>query len=83
MKIISGVAVLYIPQCHVVEGGPVPKSLYRLSEEDVERDKDRTPPEETPFTLDGLYHTAHVVRDFPHEVRKTLRMSCDFFPRLV
>ena len=58
---------VYKMQCHVPEGGPVPKSLYKISDDELDRDKDRSP-EDTPFTLDGLYHTAFVVRDFPHEV---------------
>ena len=44
----------------------MPKSLYALEEE---VDKDRSP-EESHFGADSLYHTAYVVKDFPHEVRQ-------------
>ncbi len=42
----------------------VPKCLY-MTEEDLERDRS---PEEAPFGAGSLYHTAHVMKDFPHEV---------------
>ncbi|CAG5123336.1 unnamed protein product, partial [Candidula unifasciata] len=46
--------------CDVPEGGLVPKSLYQ--EELVDRS-----PEEHPLSTDSLYHTASVVKEFPHE----------------
>ena len=52
-------------QCDVPEGGLVPKSFYMR---DDELEKDRSP-DEVPFGADTLYHTAHVVKDWPHEVR--------------
>jgi len=40
----------------------VPKSLYICtSEEDVDKDR-------SPDGPDSIYHTAYVVKDFPHEV---------------
>ncbi len=57
----------YLLQCDVPEGGLVPKSLYYSREED-EENKDRSP-EESPFGGDTLYHTAYVMKDWPHEVR--------------
>lgn len=47
--------------CDVPEGGLVPKGLY-LPEEEL---SDKEP--ETPFSGGGLYHVAHVMKDFPHE----------------
>ena len=44
------------------EGGLVPKSLY--NEELV----DKSPDEPSSLTPNSLYHTAHVVKEFPHEV---------------
>ena len=43
----------------------MPKSLYFNREE--EEDKDRSP-DESPFSGDTLYHTAYVMKDWPHEV---------------
>ena len=56
-------------QCDVPEGGLVPKSLYFNREE--EEDKDRSP-DESPFSRDTLYHTAYVMKDWPHEVTISL-----------
>jgi hypothetical protein len=51
-------------QCDVPEGGMVPKTWYMR---DDETEKDRSPGEHT-FNSDSIYHTAHVVKEFPHEV---------------
>ena len=56
-------------QCDVPERGLVPKSLYFNREEDEERDRS---PEDSPFGGDSLYHTAYVMKDWPHEVAKSL-----------
>ena len=48
------------------EGGLVPKSSYFNREEDDDRDRS---PEDSPFSGDTLYHTAYVMKDWPHEVR--------------
>lgn len=48
-------------QCDVPEGGLVPKSLYQ--EELIDRS-----PDEPHLISDSLYQTAHVVKEFPHEV---------------
>ncbi|KAK7111754.1 SEC14-like protein 1 isoform X2 [Littorina saxatilis] len=48
--------------CDVPEGGLVPKSLYQ--EELI----DRSPDEQSALSPSSLYQTAHVVREFPHEV---------------
>lgn len=49
-------------QCDVPEGGLVPKSLYK--EDYIDRS-----PDDPPLHLgDSLYMTAHVVKDYPHEV---------------
>lgn len=55
--------VLYL-QCDVPEGGLVPKTLY-MGDDDSEKDRS---PDETPFGGESLYHTAYVVKDYPHEV---------------
>ncbi|XP_025086727.1 SEC14-like protein 1 isoform X4 [Pomacea canaliculata] len=47
--------------CDVPEGGLVPKSLYQ--EELIDRS-----PDEPHLISDSLYQTAHVVKEFPHEV---------------
>ncbi|XP_041363416.1 SEC14-like protein 5 [Gigantopelta aegis] len=47
--------------CEVPEGGLVPKSLYQ----DDQLDRS---PDEPPLSMDSLYITAQVVKDFPHEV---------------
>ncbi|ESP04007.1 hypothetical protein LOTGIDRAFT_212187 [Lottia gigantea] len=47
--------------CGVPEGGLVPKSLYQ---EDL-IDKS---PDDPPLSVDSLYLTAYVLKDFPHEV---------------
>ena len=49
-------------QCHVPDGGAVPKSLYM---KDEETDKS---PDEPSLTTDSIYQTAHVVKEYPHEV---------------
>ena len=54
-------------QCGVPEGGLVPKSLYMNRDDEDEKEKDRSP-EESPFGTDSLYHTAYVMKDWPHEV---------------
>ncbi|XP_067673687.1 SEC14-like protein 5 isoform X1 [Haliotis asinina] len=46
--------------CDVPDGGLVPKSLYQ--EELVDKS-----PDEPPLSVDSLYNTAHVVKDYPHE----------------
>ena len=69
-------------QCHVPDGGIVPKSLYMPVHEQQQEPgagpgeggggtADVSPsaaPTDSPFALDGLYLTASVVKDFPHEV---------------
>ncbi|XP_076455450.1 SEC14-like protein 1 [Babylonia areolata] len=47
--------------CGVAEGGLVPKALYQEDLEDCS-------PDGPLLSTSTLYHTAHVVRDFPHEV---------------
>ncbi|KAJ8318370.1 hypothetical protein KUTeg_003461 [Tegillarca granosa] len=47
--------------CDVPEGNMVPKSLYK------EEFSDKSP-DGPPLSTDSLYNTAHVVKDFPHEV---------------
>ncbi|KAK7501943.1 hypothetical protein BaRGS_00006695 [Batillaria attramentaria] len=47
--------------CDVPEGGLVPKSLYQEQLMDGS-------PDDPPLSHDSLYQTAHVVKDFPHEV---------------
>ncbi|CAH1794678.1 unnamed protein product [Owenia fusiformis] len=51
--------------CNIPEGGMVPKSMYMSHDEDS--DKDRSP-DMPKMCEDSLYHTAHVVKDFPQEV---------------
>ena len=50
-------------QCHVPDGGLVPKTLYFPTSE-----QDSLESRAAPFVLDGLYMTSLVVKDFPHEV---------------
>ena len=40
-----------------------------MVDEDMDKDKS---PDEVPFGADTLYHTAYVVKDYPHEVRHQL-----------
>lgn len=48
----------------------VPKSLYiSTSEEDVDKDR-------SPDGPDSIYHTAYVVKDFPHEVTTADVLYC-------
>ena len=61
------ISPLSVLQCDVPEGGLVPKSLYMNRDDEDEKDKDRSP-EESPFGTDSLYHTAYVMKDWPHEV---------------
>ena len=56
--------MLFVMQCDVGEGGLVPKSLYQLEEDLIDKEP------ETPFS-GGLYHVAHIMKDFPHEVQIT------------
>lgn len=57
---------LYMVQCGVPEGGIVPKSMYTsISDEDIDVER---APDENVFGVDSIYHTAYVVKDFPHEV---------------
>ncbi|KAL8558408.1 hypothetical protein ACOMHN_064755 [Nucella lapillus] len=67
--LIEFVEKQYIPDflggdcyCGVGEGGLVPKSLYQ---EDV---AECAPDGPVPLSTSSLYHTAHVVKEFPHEV---------------
>ena len=53
--------LLFSLQCDVPEGGLVPKSLYK------EEYSDKSP-EGPPLSIDSLYQTSYVVKDFPHEV---------------
>ena len=48
-------------QCDVPDGGLVPKSLYK------EEYSDKLP-EGPPLSIDSLYQTSYVVKDYPHEV---------------
>lgn len=48
--------------CHVPDGGAVPKSLY-MSDEEADKS-----PDEPSLTTDSIYQTAHVVKEYPHEV---------------
>ncbi|XP_064624503.1 SEC14-like protein 1 [Lineus longissimus] len=50
--------------CGVPEGGLVPKSLYQA--ECREHEEDLAP--EPPLFADSLYHTAYIVKDYPHEL---------------
>lgn len=47
--------------CDVLDGGLVPKSLYKEEYQDKS-------PEGPPLSVDSCYNTSHVVKDFPHEV---------------
>ena len=62
---MPSISKLGLFECNVPEGGLVPKSLYFNREEDEERDRS---PEDSPFGGDSLYHTAYVMKDWPHEV---------------
>ncbi|KAI0220333.1 SEC14-like protein 1 [Lamellibrachia satsuma] len=46
--------------CDVPDGGIVPKSLYMANDE-IDTD-------ESSFRVENVYHTAHVQKDYPHEV---------------
>ncbi|XP_074647763.1 SEC14-like protein 5 [Tubulanus polymorphus] len=49
--------------CDVPEGGLVPKCLYMFDDDNLDQS-----PNEPPLFADSIYHTAHVVKDFPHEI---------------
>lgn len=61
------------------EGGLVPKSLYYCRD-----DEEREHTEEVPLGMDTVYHTAYVVKDYPHEVYLFLMihftMGCKSIP---
>jgi hypothetical protein len=54
----------------------VPKSLY-TSSSDEEVDKERGPVEDSSLlSPEANYHTAYVVRDFPHEASCRINITC-------
>ena len=60
--------LFFLFQCHLPEGSLVPKKLYMSDDDSV----DRLPIDDSPFNSDSIYHTAHVVKEYPHEVRTSL-----------
>jgi hypothetical protein len=54
--------IYVVLQCDVPEGALVPKSLYK------EEYMDRSPDEQPLNVANSLYQTAHIIKDYPHEV---------------
>lgn len=61
-KVVQSLLYFDVFQCHIPDGGVVPKSLYMKDD-----DADKSPDEPT-FATDSIYQTTHVVKDYPHEV---------------